>query len=122
MPISIVDEESRHLDDTYLEIGLQNIALAITPQHPAVEPQDANVKAPSRKSSVSSSNLSTSRHTLRSPLPGRPKTPVEQAVANAGAKNVRGSSDPIDVVKPGDEEARMLCFLLLLALLLTHAV
>ena len=86
-------------------LGLESSALTITPHHAVVEPQDAGLKAAGRKPSVSSLNPSTSRFTLRLPLLGRPKIPLEQAVASAQAEDVRGSSGSGsgDVVKQGGE-------------------
>ena len=108
--ISSVDEEVPRLASTGL--GLESSALTITPQHAVVEPQDANLKAAGRKPSVSSLNPSTSRFTLRLPLLGRPKIPLEQAVASAQAEDVRGSSGSGsgDVVKQGGEGNGMCSF------------
>ncbi|KAI1787100.1 hypothetical protein LXA43DRAFT_975425 [Ganoderma leucocontextum] len=47
------------------------------------------MKAAGRKPSVSSLNPSASRFTLRLPLLGRPKVPLEQAVASAQAEDIR---------------------------------
>ncbi|EJF58899.1 hypothetical protein DICSQDRAFT_90018 [Dichomitus squalens LYAD-421 SS1] len=66
-----------------------------------VESQDAGSRA-GRKPSVSSLNPSTSRFTLRLPLLGRPKVPLEQAVASAQAEDIRGSSDMGDTAKGDD--------------------
>ncbi|RDX43370.1 hypothetical protein OH76DRAFT_1361312 [Lentinus brumalis] len=52
-----------------------------------VESQDS--KAAGRKPSISSLNPTTSRFTLRLPLLGRPKVPLEQAVASAQAEDIR---------------------------------
>ncbi|KAI0692246.1 hypothetical protein C8T65DRAFT_669945 [Cerioporus squamosus] len=65
-----------------------------------VESQDS--KAADRKPSISSLNPTTSRFTLRLPLLGRPKIPLDQAVASAQAEDIReppsagsaGASDP----------------------------
>ncbi|KAI0742241.1 hypothetical protein C8Q80DRAFT_1108568 [Daedaleopsis nitida] len=60
-----------------------------------VEAQDP--KSAGRKPSISSLNPTTSRFTLRLPLLGRPKIPLEQAVASAKAEDIRdppASSEP----------------------------
>ena len=67
---------------------LQNSTRTITPQA-VVEAHETNLRAAGRKPSVSSLNPSASRFTLRLPLLGRPKVPLEQAVASAQAEDVR---------------------------------
>ncbi|KAI0820537.1 hypothetical protein BC628DRAFT_1330211 [Trametes gibbosa] len=59
----------------------------LTTPHAVVESQVA--KTAERKPSISSLNPSTSRFTLKLPLLGRPKIPLEQAVAVAQAEDIR---------------------------------
>ncbi|KAM5531194.1 hypothetical protein V8D89_015164, partial [Ganoderma adspersum] len=79
---------------------LQNSARTLTPQA-VVEPHETNLRAAGRKPSVSSLNPSASRFTLRLPLLGRPKVPLEQAVASAQAEDVREPTETDDVA-PAD--------------------
>ena len=80
--ISSIDEEVPRPRFTSIEGSTPMVG----PQA-VVEPQDA--KAAGRKPSISSLNPSTSRFTLRLPLLGRPKIPLDQAVATAQAEDIR---------------------------------
>ncbi|RPD58648.1 hypothetical protein L226DRAFT_466538 [Lentinus tigrinus ALCF2SS1-7] len=80
--ISSIDEEVPKPRCT----GIDGSTPIISPQA-IVESQDQ--KTADRKPSISSLNPTTSRFTLRLPLLGRPKVPLDQAVASAQAEDVR---------------------------------
>ncbi|KAI0632593.1 hypothetical protein C8Q77DRAFT_1058430 [Trametes polyzona] len=79
--ISSVDEEVPRP-----RFNIDNAATSIPPQA-VVESQV--VRTVERKPSISSLNPSASRFTLKLPLLGRPKIPLEQAVAVAQAEDIR---------------------------------
>ncbi|KAI9060371.1 hypothetical protein FKP32DRAFT_1595452 [Trametes sanguinea] len=89
--ISSVDEEVPRLQFT----SLDNTAPIISPQA-IVESQVA--KAVDRKPSITSLNPTASRFTLKLPLLGRPKIPLEHAVAVAQAEDIR------EPLKPAEHE------------------
>ncbi|KAI0328822.1 hypothetical protein GY45DRAFT_1280990 [Cubamyces sp. BRFM 1775] len=87
--ISSVDEEVPRPRFT----SMDNATAVISP-HAIVESQVA--KAANRKPSISSLNPSSSRFTLKLPLLGRPKIPLEQAVAVAQAEDIREPLKPTE--------------------------
>ncbi|KAI0365846.1 hypothetical protein BV20DRAFT_953453 [Pilatotrama ljubarskyi] len=74
-------------------MGTDNATTLISPQA-VVESQVA--KTADRKPSISSLNPSSSRFTLKLPLLGRPKIPLEQAVAVAQAEDIRDAPKPVE--------------------------
>ncbi|KAI0665516.1 hypothetical protein C8Q78DRAFT_986317 [Trametes maxima] len=62
------------------------------------------MKAAERKPSISSLNPSTSRFTLRLPLLGRPKVPLEQAVAVAQSEDIREPPTTEDTTISRDDQ------------------
>ncbi|KAI0655807.1 hypothetical protein C8Q70DRAFT_1081590 [Cubamyces menziesii] len=78
-------------------------ATAVISPHAIVESQVA--KTANRKPSISSLNPSTSRFTLKLPLLGRPKIPLEQAVAVAQAEDIRAPLKPAEDTDVDDHQA-----------------
>ncbi|KAH9852870.1 hypothetical protein C2E23DRAFT_729846 [Lenzites betulinus] len=73
----------------------------LVPAQAVVESQGA--KTAERKPSISSLNPSTSRFTLKLPLLGRPKIPLEQAVAVAQAEDIREPPSSTKNTAPNEE-------------------
>lgn len=96
--ISSVDEEVPRPRFT----SMDNATAVISP-HAIIESQVA--KTANRKPSISSLNPSSSRFTLKLPLLGRPKIPLEQAVAVAQADDIREPLKPAEDTAVGDHQA-----------------
>ncbi|OJT14551.1 hypothetical protein TRAPUB_8884 [Trametes pubescens] len=96
--ISSVDEEVPRPRITSLDSTTSSGTLAV----PQVVVHSEGAKTAERKPSISSLNPSTSRFMLKLPLLGRPKIPLEQAVATAQSEDIR---DPADHPTTVDEHA-----------------
>lgn len=88
---------------------LTSIDVGTSLMAPQAVVQAHDPKTAGRKPSISSLNPSTSRFTLRIPLLGRPKIPLDQAVASAQAEDIRDSptttlDSPTSYNKPSESD------------------
>ncbi|KAH8093122.1 hypothetical protein BXZ70DRAFT_950158 [Cristinia sonorae] len=70
------------------------VANSMLPESTSAIVQSRDLNGTGRKPSISSLNPSSSRFMLRIPLLGRPKVPLDQAVAASNSEDTNGSSSP----------------------------